>query len=85
VPNGVPKGDWLSFLNLIGDWWNWNKFDLQLKQAYQDTQQGQLKQSTYDFLKTHQASWFCETAQALKQMRSSFKGLEMFYFLLTKV
>lgn len=66
VPNGVPKGDWLSFLNLIGDWWNWNKFDPELKQAYQDTQQGQLKQSTYHFLKTHQASWFCENAQAPK-------------------
>ena len=66
VPNGVPKGDWLSFLNLIGDWWNWNKFDPELKQAYQDIQQGQLKQSTYDLLKTHQASWFCENAQAPK-------------------
>lgn len=58
APNGIPKSNWIGFLNLIGDWWNWNKFDPELKQAYLDTQHGQLKQSTYDFLKTHQASWF---------------------------
>ncbi|USA45764.1 CocE/NonD family hydrolase [Acinetobacter sp. C26M] len=64
APNGIPKSNWIGFLNLIGDWWNWNKFDPELKQAYLDTQQGQLKQSTYDFLKTHQASWFCSHNQA---------------------
>ncbi|MGB5887544.1 MAG: CocE/NonD family hydrolase [Acinetobacter venetianus] len=64
APNGIPKSNWISFLNLIGDWWNWNKFDPDLKQAYLDTQQGQLKASTYDFLKTHQASWFCSHNQA---------------------
>ncbi|UUM28987.1 CocE/NonD family hydrolase [Acinetobacter colistiniresistens] len=64
APNGVPKSNWISFLNLIGDWWNWNKFDPALKQAYLDTQQGQLKQSTYNFLNTHQASWFCNHNQA---------------------
>lgn len=64
APNGVPKSNWIAFLNLIGDWWNWNKFDPELKQAYLDTQQGQLKQSTYDFLKTHQARWFCSHNQA---------------------
>ena len=66
APNGIPKTNWITFLNLIGDWWNWNKFDPELKQAYVDTQQGQLKDSTYNFLKTHQASWFCEHAQAPK-------------------
>lgn len=64
APNGVPKSNWIGFLNLIGDWWNWNKFDPELKQAYLATQQGQLKASTYNFLKTHQASWFCDHAQA---------------------
>lgn len=64
APNGVPKSNWIGFLNLIGDWWNWNKFDPELKQAYLETQQGQLKASTYNFLKTHQASWFCNHAQA---------------------
>ncbi len=64
APNGVPKSNWIGFLNLIGDWWNWNKFDPALKQAYLDTQQGQLKQSTYNFLNTHQASWFCNHNQA---------------------
>ncbi|MCH7382251.1 CocE/NonD family hydrolase [Acinetobacter dispersus] len=64
APNGIPKSNWIGFLNLIGDWWNWNKFDPELKQAYLDTQHGQLKHSTYDFLKTHQASWFCSNNQA---------------------
>lgn len=66
APNGIPKTNWITFLNLIGDWWNWNKFHPELKQPYVDTQQGQLKDSTYNFLKTHQASWFCEHAQAPK-------------------
>lgn len=66
APNGVPKSNWISFLNLIGDWWNWNKFDPELKKAYLDTQHGQLNHSTYDFLKTHQLSWFCEHNQAPK-------------------
>ncbi|ENU31263.1 hypothetical protein F991_00842 [Acinetobacter sp. CIP-A165] len=64
APNGVPKSNWIGFLNLIGDWWNWNKFDPELKQAYRETQQGQLNASSYDFLKTHQARWFCEHDQA---------------------
>ena len=64
APNGVPKTNWISFLNLIGDWWNWNKFDPALKQAYQDTQQGKLNASSYDFLKTHHVSWFCAKNQA---------------------
>lgn len=63
APNGVPKSNWIDFLNLIGDWWNWNKFDPELKQAYRDTQQPQLNPSIYDFLKTHQASWFCQREQ----------------------
>lgn len=34
-----------------------------IKQAYRDTQQQQLNPSIYDFLKTHQASWFCQREQ----------------------
>ncbi|MCH7336149.1 CocE/NonD family hydrolase [Acinetobacter sp. NIPH 2699] len=64
APNGVPKSNWIGFLNLIGDWWNWNKFDPELKQAYQETQQGLLNESSYHFLKMHQARWFCEHGQA---------------------
>ncbi|WP_038341908.1 CocE/NonD family hydrolase [Acinetobacter sp. A47] len=63
APNGVPKSNWIGFLNLIGDWWNWNKFDPELKQAYVATQRGRLQPATYDFLKTHQASWFCSNNQ----------------------
>lgn len=63
APNGVPKSNWISFLNLIGDWWNWNKFDPELKQAYRSTQQGQLDPSSYHFLQRHQAKWFCEHNQ----------------------
>ncbi|MEC7118304.1 MAG: CocE/NonD family hydrolase [Pseudomonadota bacterium] len=63
APNGTPKSNWIGFLNIIGDWWNWNKFDPALKQAYQDTQKGQIHQSTYEFLKKHHAYWFCENAQ----------------------
>ena len=66
APQGIPKDNWINFLNLIGDWWNWNKFDPELKKVYQETQQGNLNLSTYDFLKTHQASWFCAHGQAPK-------------------
>ena len=34
APNGIPKTNWITFLNLIGDWWNWNKFHPELTQAY---------------------------------------------------
>lgn len=40
APNGVPKSGWLDLLNIVGDWWNWNKFDPALKMAYQDTKNG---------------------------------------------
>jgi ABC-2 type transport system ATP-binding protein len=64
APSGIPKTGWINVLNLIGDWWNWNKFDPVLKQAYQDSQKGFVAKPTYDFLKTHQARWFCENQQA---------------------
>ena len=63
APNGVPKSGWLDLLNIVGDWWNWNKFDPALKAAYQDTKNGAISASSYDFLKTHQARWFCEKQQ----------------------
>ena len=46
APQGIPKDNWINFLNLIGDWWNWNKFDPELKKVYQETQQGNLNLST---------------------------------------
>lgn len=61
APNGVPKSGWLDLLNVVGDWWNWNKFDPALKMAYQDTKNGAISASSYQFLKTHQARWFCDT------------------------
>lgn len=64
APSGVPKTGWINVLNLIGDWWNWNKFDPVLKQAYQDSKKGFIAKPTYDFLKTHQARWYCENQQA---------------------
>lgn len=64
APNGVPKSGWLDLLNIVGDWWNWNKFDPALKMAYQDTKNGAISASSYQFLKTHQARWFCDTQQA---------------------
>lgn len=64
APSGVPKSGWINVLNLIGDWWNWNKFDPVLKQAYQDSQQGFVSKPTYELLKTHQARWYCDNAQA---------------------
>ncbi|ONG41011.1 hypothetical protein BKE30_06175 [Alkanindiges hydrocarboniclasticus] len=64
APNGVPKSGWLDLLNIVGDWWNWNKFDPALKMAYQDTKNGAISASSYQFLKTHQARWFCDTGQA---------------------
>ncbi|RYY80870.1 MAG: peptidase S15 [Moraxellaceae bacterium] len=63
APNGVPKSGWLDLLNVVGDWWNWNKFDPALKMAYQDTKNGAISASSYQFLKTHQARWFCDTDQ----------------------
>lgn len=64
APSGVPKTGWINVLNVIGDWWNWNKFDPVLKQAYQDSKKGFVAKPTYDFLKTHQARWYCENQQA---------------------
>lgn len=64
APSGVPKSGWINVLNLIGDWWNWNKFDPVLKQAYQDAKKGFVAKPTYDLLKTHQARWYCESGQA---------------------
>ena len=63
APNGVAKSGWIGLLNLVGDWWNWNKLDPVLKQAYQDTKKGYIGAPTYELLKTHQARWFCETGQ----------------------
>ncbi len=64
APNGVPKSGWLDLLNIIGDWWNWNKFDPALKAAYRDSKNGAISAASYQFLKTHQARWFCDTGQA---------------------
>lgn len=63
APNGVAKSGWIGLLNFVGDWWNWNKLDPVLKQAYQDTKKGYIGAPTYQLLKTHQARWFCETGQ----------------------
>lgn len=63
APNGVAKSGWIGLLNFVGDWWNWNKLDPVLKQAYQDTKKGYIGAPTYELLKTHQARWFCETGQ----------------------
>lgn len=66
APNGVPKSGWINLLNVLGDWVNWNKFDPAIRQAYQESKNGQISAQSYSFLKTHQPRWFCDQGQAPK-------------------
>ena len=66
APNGVPKSGWINFLNVLGDWVNWNKFDPAVRQAYQESKQGHISAKTYSFLNTHQLRWFCDQRQTPK-------------------
>lgn len=61
-PNGIPKSGWLNLLNLA-NWWNWNRFDPAITQAYLESKKGKISFATHAFLKTHQARWFCENQQ----------------------
>lgn len=63
-PNGVPKNGWLGILNLGGDWWNWNKFDPAIRQAYRDSKEGRLTAEIYGFLNQHRLKWYCDNGQA---------------------
>lgn len=65
-PNGVPKNGWLGILNLGGDWWNWNKFDPAIRQAYRDSKEGRLTPEIYGFLNQHRLKWYCDNGQAPK-------------------
>lgn len=60
TPADVPKGGWISVLNLIGDWWNFRKLDPSLRESFDDAKQGIVDSDMKRQYASHSLKYYCD-------------------------